>query len=96
MDSPEACEKTLENRGVNRLDEIHAGREAVGPAYLSLDRLETVELDPKLLVDARPIDELDAATVERRVEDSHSIVELARPAERYGRVQHGALAAACR
>ena len=60
----QAGDEPVEDRRMDRLDEVHAGIEALDPANLGLERLKAVELDPQLLFEPRPLDELEPAPVE--------------------------------
>ena len=62
--------------------EGEARLQPVDPAYLRLERLEAVELDPYALLEAGALDELDPAAVLRQVEHARAEVELTRAPQR--------------
>src|SRR6185503_7090795 len=79
---------------MDRVHEVQPGDEAFDPAHLGLERLKPVELDPQPLVELWPLDEFDAASVERGVVGPNVIVELSRATERHFGVDGDAFASA--
>jgi len=61
--------KTLENRLMQRKDELNPPHMSGDPADNALDRHKAVELDPESFADRRPLDEFDFAAVPRSIED---------------------------
>ena len=80
---------------MNWLTEIDSGDEAFDPADFGLEGLQTIELDPQLLVHLGTLDKLHSAAVERGVIYPHAIVQLARSAETDKRIERDAFAPAC-
>ena len=68
---------------MKRLFEAQAGDEAVDPADLGVEHLETVEFQEQDLTYAWTFNELDLATLRREVGDAHPVALLTKTAKRY-------------
>lgn len=66
---------------MDRLLKFDPRNEAIDPANHCFESLQTVELDPGPLVQPRPINELDLASMAGRIEDPDTIGLVARPPE---------------
>lgn len=67
---PELRGQSFEDRLMKRIGELDAADMARDPADSSFERLETIELDPDSLAHRGPLDQLDLATIGRRIDQS--------------------------
>ena len=78
---PEAADKDIEHSRVDRPDELDAYVRPLDPADARLDGIQTVELFPHRLIEARPLDELELAAFARNVVDIDEVIALTAAAE---------------
>ena len=68
-----ALYKRFEDGGMDRPLEFYSGDMAFDPTHHSLKRLDPLQLNPKLLVELRALNEFDPASFWRQIENSDTI-----------------------
>lgn len=61
VDRTQPVDQKVENRGVQRPDELHAGSVDFKPAYCRFEAFQAFEFEPNLFLELRRFDELELA-----------------------------------
>ena len=89
----ETAQQHVEHRRVNDLQELDSRDIPTDPADVTFQRFQAVQLHPDLLVELRPLDELQSAAVAGQVVHADPIMALRRPSQVDLRPQRHASAA---